>query len=188
MGNAVASVCFDARRLEEREFGKTLAPETHWRGRHWHDAREKSNAPHPALWQSNDHVYLAPVDHIRAVLGAANRGECRGRDPCARLLGAQPRDGNQIGHQRFEMIALQSGDVIGLGCGKEDAIDASAKQEPKQAAPAKTEHTEYGFERQAVVGKSLFPGVERSQYVDKNDLPIDACGASAVLIASSGAD
>ena len=110
------------------------------------------------------------------------RVEAQGFDPqqndavSSGLGQKQTADFNEIGHQRFEMVALQCRDMIGLGRGEQDPVDARAEEEPQQAAPAKAEGGENGFERQALIGKGLLAGVERAQHVDEDDLPVDAAG------------
>src|SRR5690349_13202738 len=88
MGNAAALRPGDARRLEDRKFGEPFAPKPGGRRRHRHYSGEKTNAPLTAFGQSDDDVDLAAVDHVGAVLGAADRGERGRRDASTGGLGA----------------------------------------------------------------------------------------------------
>src|SRR6202022_4119109 len=167
--HAITARALDPRWLKYREFGKALAPEARGGGRHWQDPWEKTDAPVAALRQADHDIDLAAVDDIGAVLGAADRGECRRRYPRTRLPGAQGRHGDEIGDQRFEMIALQCRHMVGLGRGKQHAIYTCAKQEAQRTASAETERLEDRLQRQALIGEGLFAGVERAQHIDKND-------------------
>ena len=106
MGDTVPGRMCDARRLEHRELGEALPPEPPGRWRHRHDPREKADPPFTVFGLADYDIDLMSVDNVGAVLGAADRRERGRRDPRMRRLGPQCRHGYQIGHQRFEMIAL----------------------------------------------------------------------------------
>src|SRR6516162_8270077 len=71
------------------------------------------------------------------------------------------------------MIALQRRHVVGLGRGKEDAIDARAKQDPQNTAPAETKCCKDRLKRQPLIAEGRLTGVECTQYVNEDDLAIN---------------
>ena len=108
------------------------------------------------------------VQRIEASAAAATRA-CAA---LARKVGAS----TEIGHQRFEMVALQCRHMIGLGRGEQHPVDAGAEQPAQQASPAEAEGRQDRVERQPLIGKRLFAGIERAQHVDEHDLAIDIAG------------
>jgi hypothetical protein len=173
MGNALLYCTADPRRLEDREFGEPVAPEAGRRRHHGHDTGEKTDSPSTAFGQSDHDIYFAAVDYIGIVFGAADRGERCCRDPGVRCLCAQRRSFHQIGHQCFEVVALQCRHVIGLGRSEKHPVDASTEQQAQQVAPAKPKYREDDIERHALIREGFFAGIEGPEHIREDDLAID---------------
>ena len=75
---------------------------------------------------------------------------------------------------RLQARVLVVMQMIGLGCGKEDAVDAAAEDTAEKGVSSGPEGTQDGRHRLAQILQRLRPRMDRAQRIDQNDLPVDA--------------
>ena len=64
--------------------------------------------------------------------------------------------------------------MVGLGGGEQDAIDARAKQRARPGSLAHPEAFQHGRERALEIAHGIGPGIEGGERIDQHDLPVEA--------------
>ena len=100
-------------------------------------------------------------ERLHADLGAGIRGAAHG------ALGDEAQD-------RLEPVVARGVDVVGLGGGEQQLVDAAHEQRAQPVGGAGAEHAQDGFERALQIDDGIAALVERPEHVDEHDLAVEA--------------
>ena len=145
-----------------REDGRLLAPVEHLaldalaRHRHADDARK----------------HLA-ADFRFGFVGCPQGGEGLHADlGSGRARAAHGALGDEA-QDRFEAVVARGMDVVGLGRGEQELVDAPADERAEPRGAPDAEHAQHAVERVLQVGDGLAPLVHGAEHVDEHDLAIE---------------
>ena len=107
-----------------------------------------------------------------AFAGCAYGGERQHLHLGARIFGPCHRPAGELGEDRLEPVMAVMMEVIGLGGGQHDAVDARPEQARPQAVRSGSETFEDLGHGAFEVGDGGLPAIQRREHVDEHDLAV----------------
>ena len=117
---------------------------------------------------------VSPLLRHRRLARGAHRGQRQHLDPGAGEAGAFAGARHHAAEDRFQPVVVAVMELVGLGGGEQDAVDAARHQTGQPVGAAEPEGGEDRGKRGLEVGDRGRSGVQRGQRVDQHDLPVEA--------------
>ncbi len=172
MGNSFHWRRVERRRLEHGHVEERRPPGVRARRPDGHIADEELCLLLAAHRPADHDLHALTVDLLGLLRGRDHRGDSHHvelRIAAPHLDGGERR---HVAQQRREVVALDVGNMVGLGGREQHLVDMRPEQQPgDDAAVAVAEAFEDGVERAPRILECVAAGEQRAQHVDQHDLP-----------------